>query len=164
MTIFNLVKKMVCFVLFISTSSQLLASECQENVVSIHGDFGVVDFNVEIAITSIQRTQGLMGRKKLDAQSGMLFLYEKPHKVSFWMKNTVIPLDIIFLSMSGEISHIEHNAQPFSMKRISGRSDAIAVLEINGQSANREGIKTGDLVRHPFFLPFDVKWSCKIKD
>ena len=164
MTIFNLVKKMFCFGLFILTSSQLLASECQENVVSIHGDFGVVDFNVEIAITSIQRTQGLMGRKKLDAQSGMLFLYEKPHKISFWMKNTVIPLDIIFLSMSGEISHIEHNAQPFSIKRISGRSDTIAVLEINGQSANREGIKTGDLVRHPFFLPFDVKWSCKIKD
>ena len=164
MTIFNLVKKMICFVLFISTSSQLLASECQENVVSIHGDFGVVDFNVEIAITSIQRKQGLMGRKKLDAQSGMLFLYEKPHKISFWMKNTVIPLDIIFLSMSGEISHIEHNAQPFSMKRISGRSDTIAVLEINGQSANREGIKTGDLVWHPFFLPFDIKSSCKIKD
>lgn len=164
MTIFNLVKKMICFVLFISTSSQLLASACQENVVSIHGDFGVVDFNVEIAITSIQRKQGLMGRKKLDAQSGMLFLYEKPHKISFWMKNTVIPLDIIFLSMSGEISHIEHNAQPFSMKRISGRSDTIAVLEINGQNANREGIKIGDLVRHPFFLPFDIKWSCKIKD
>jgi uncharacterized membrane protein (UPF0127 family) len=164
MTIFNLVKKMFCFGLFILTSSQLLASECQENVVSIHGDFGVVDFNVEIAITSIQRTQGLMGRKKLDAQSGMLFLYEKPHKVSFWMKNTVIPLDIIFLSMSGEISHIEHNAKPFSMKRISGGPDTIAVLEINGQSANREGIKIGDLVRHPFFLPFDVKWSCKIKD
>jgi uncharacterized membrane protein (UPF0127 family) len=164
MTIFNLVKKMFCFGLFILTSSQLLASECQENVVSIHGDFGVVDFNVEIAITSIQRTQGLMGRKKLDAQSGMLFLYERPHKISFWMKNTVIPLDILFLSMSGEISHIEHNAQPFSMKRISGRSDTIAVLEINGQSAIREGIKTGDLVRHPFFLPFDVKWSCKIKD
>ena len=164
MTIFNLVKKMFCFGLFILTSSQLLASECQENVVSIHGDFGVVDFNVEIAITSIQRTQGLMGRKKLDAQSGMLFLYERPHKISFWMKNTVIPLDILFLSMSGEISHIEHNAQPFSMKRISGGSDTIAVLEINGQSANREGIKTGDLVRHPFFLPFDVKWSCKIKD
>ena len=164
MTIFNLVKKMFCFGLFILTSSQLLASECQENVVSIHGDFGVVDFNVEIAITSIQRTQGLMGRKKLDAQSGMLFLYERPHKISFWMKNTVIPLDIIFLSMSGEISHIEHNAKPFSMKRISGGPDTIAVLEINGQSANREGIKTGDLVRHPFFLPFDVKWSCKIKD
>ena len=155
---------MFCFGLFIFTSSQLLASECQEDVVSIHGDFGVVDFNVEIAITSIQRTQGLMGRKKLDARSGMLFLYEKPHKVSFWMKNTVIPLDILFLSMSGEISHIEHNAQPFSMKRISGRSDTIAVLEINGQSAIREGIKTRDLVRHPFFLPFDVKWSCKIKD
>jgi uncharacterized membrane protein (UPF0127 family) len=164
MTIFNLVKKMFCFGLFILTSSQLLASECQENVVSIHGDFGVVDFNVEIAITSIQRTQGLMGRKKLDAQSGMLFLYERPHKISFWMKNTVIPLDIIFLSMSGEISHIEHNAKPFSMKRISGGPDTIAVLEINGQSANREGIKIGDLVRHPFFLPFDVKWSCKIKD
>ena len=164
MAIFNLVKKMFCFVLFISTSSQLLASECQENVVSIYSDFGVVDFNVEIAITSIQRKRGLMGRKKLAAQSGMLFLYEKPHKISFWMKNTVIPLDIIFLSMSGEISHIEHNAQPFSMKRISGRSDTIAVLEINGQSANREGIKTGDLVRHPFFLPFDIKWSCKIKD
>ena len=164
MTNFNLVKKLICSVLYISASSQLLASACEEDVVSIHGDFGVVDFNVEIAITSIQRTQGLMGRKKLDAQSGMLFLYEKPHKVSFWMKNTVIPLDIIFLSMSGEISHIEHNAQPFSMKRISGRSDTIAVLEINGQSAIREGIKTGDLVRHPFFLPFDVKWSCKIKD
>ena len=164
MTIFNLVKRLICFVLFISASSQLLASECQEDVVSIQGDFGVVDFNVEIAITSIKRTQGLMGRKKLDAQSGMLFLYERPHKISFWMKNTLIPLDIIFLSMSGEISHIEHNAKPFSMKRISGGPDTIAVLEINGQSANREGIKIGDLVRHPFFLPFDVKWSCKIKD
>ena len=164
MTIFNLVKKLICFILFISASSQLLASACQEDVVSIQGDFGAVDFNVEIAITSIQRKQGLMGREKLDTQTGMLFLYEKPHKVSFWMKNTVIPLDIIFLSMSGEISHIEHNAKPFSIKRISGGSDTIAVLEINGQSANREGIKTGDLVSHPFFLPFDVKWSCKIKD
>ena len=164
MIIFNLVKKMICFVLFISTSSQVLASVCQEDVVSIHGDFGIVDFYVEIAKTSIQRKQGLMGREKLDTQTGMLFLYEKPHKISFWMKNTVIPLDIIFISVSGEVGHIEHNAQPFSMKRISGGSDTIAVLEINGQSAIREGIKTGDLVRHPFFLPFDVKWSCKIKD
>lgn len=164
MTFFNLLKKIICFIFILSTSCPLLAAVCQENIVSVQGAFGVVDFNVEIAATSIKRKQGLMDRKKLDIQSGMLFLYEKPNKVSFWMKNTIIPLDIIFITKFGEISHIEHNAQPFSLKSISGGPDTIAVLEIKGKIANRAGIKLGDAVKHPFFLPFDAKWPCKVKD
>jgi uncharacterized protein len=165
MQIFTSVLKTWLFVIFfVSISCPLLASMCQNNIISVKGNHGIVDFQVEIAETPFDRKHGLMGRKKLGMQSGMLFLYKKPHKVSFWMKNTIIPLDIIFLANSGQITHIEHNAQPFTLKSISGGIDTIAVLEINGQSAIRKGIKIGDVVRHPFFSRFDNKWPCKVKD
>ena len=144
--------------------SAVKSNACLEDKIYIKAYSGVVVFSLELAKTLSEKQKGLMGREKLNERSGMLFLYDKPHQVAFWMKNTIIPLDIIFISSSGKINHIHHNAKPLSTKSISGGFDILAVLEINGGTAKLEGIKIGDIVKHPFFSQFDPIWPCEFKD
>ena len=144
--------------------SAVKSNACLEDKIYIKAYSGVVVFSLELAKTVSEKQKGLMGREKLNERSGMLFLYGKPHQAAFWMKNTIIPLDIIFISSSGKINHIHHNAKPFSTKSISGGFDILAVLEINGGMATLEGIKIGDIVKHPFFSQFDPIWPCEFKD
>ena len=149
-----------CFCVF----SAVKSNACLEDRIYIKANSGVVVFSLELAKTLSEKQKGLMGREKLNERSGMLFLYDKPHQVAFWMKNTIIPLDIIFISSSGRISYIHHNAKPFSTKSISGGFDVLAVLEINGGMSKLEGIRVGDTVKHPFFSHFDPIWPCDFKD
>ena len=144
--------------------SAVKSNACLEDKIYIKAYSGVVVFSLELAKTLSEKQKGLMGREKLNERSGMLFLYDKPHQVAFWMKNTIIPLDIIFISSSGKINHIHHNAKPFSTRSISGGFDILVVLEINGGMAKLEGIKIGDIVKHPFFSQFDPIWPCEFKD
>ena len=144
--------------------SAVKSNACLEDKIYIKAYSGVVVFSLELAKTLSEKQKGLMGREKLNERSGMLFLYDNPHQVAFWMKNTIIPLDIIFISSSGKINHIHHNAKPFSTRSISGGFDIPAVLEINGGMAKLEGIKIGDTVKHPFFSQFDPIWPCEFKD
>ena len=108
-------------------------------------------FSVEIARTPEQQQLGLMFRRKLAADAGMLFLYERPYRISMWMKNTLIPLDMIFIGVDGRIVDIAQRTVPHSVEPIYAGKPAIAVLEVNGGTAARLGLRIGDRVEHEAF-------------
>lgn len=109
-------------------------------------------FHVEIARTMEQQEKGLMFRMSLPPDGGMLFQFEgEPRPVRFWMKDTFIPLDMIFISRDGIIKSIHANAEPRSWDGISSVFPVNAVLEIAGGRAAELGIHAGDQVVHPFF-------------
>lgn len=110
-----------------------------------------VKFDVELALNDAERSRGLMYREKLGPYEGMLFDFYQDAPVSFWMKNTLIPLDMLFIASDGTIRHIHPNATPLSTESIPSQFPVRAVLEINGGSARLLGIKPGDKVRHPIF-------------
>ncbi|CDK99370.1 conserved exported protein of unknown function [Magnetospirillum gryphiswaldense MSR-1 v2] len=109
------------------------------------------DFTVEVASSADQLAQGLMYRTKLAAAAGMLFDFGAPRSVAMWMKNTLIPLDMLFITDNGRIAGISQRAVPHSTVTISSPGDVKAVLELNGGTASRLGIKVGDRVVHPIF-------------
>ena len=108
-------------------------------------------FTVEIADTSETIQQGLMYRESLEPDAGMLFDFGLTRDASMWMKNTRIPLDMLFILESGEIVAIARNAQPFSLRSISPGVPVRGVLEIPGGRASELGIEPGDTVVHPVF-------------
>jgi uncharacterized membrane protein (UPF0127 family) len=106
---------------------------------------------VEVMRTVEGRERGLMYRRSLPADQGMLFDFGREETVMMWMKNTYIPLDMIFLSRAGVVTHIAENAAPLSEAIISSDGPAYAVLEVNAGYARKIGLKNGDIVRHPMF-------------
>ena len=104
-------------------------------------------FEVEVARTPEEQAKGLMFRKELPADVGMLFPFDPPQVASFWMKNTVIPLDMIFIRPDGTIAHIAANTEPYSLVPVSSGQINSAVLEIAGGRAAELGIKEDDVVR-----------------
>jgi len=110
-----------------------------------------IKFDVELALNDAERSRGLMYRDKMGAYDGMLFDFYQDAPVSFWMKNTLIPLDMLFIAGDGTIKHIHSNATPLSTESIPSQFPVRAVLEINGGTAKLLGIKPGDKVRHPIF-------------
>lgn len=108
-------------------------------------------FTVEIARTPRQQSQGLMFRKRMAADAGMLFLHATPRRASMWMKNTYIPLDMLFVAADGRITKIVERTTPHSLETISSDGPVSAVLELNGGTAARLGIRTGDRLLHPAF-------------
>lgn len=108
-------------------------------------------FSVEVADDDRSRAMGLMFRVKLGADEGMLFDFRPPQRVAMWMKNTFIPLDMLFLADDGRIVHVVARAVPHSLTHVGPSEPVRAVLEINGGTAERLGIATGDRVRHPIF-------------
>ncbi|MFW5835102.1 MAG: DUF192 domain-containing protein [Pseudomonadota bacterium] len=106
-------------------------------------------FRVEVARTPEETAQGLMFREQMDLDAGMLFLFEPPRRVSFWMKNTLIPLDMIFADTGGRIVGIEADAEPGSLEPRGPDAVVRAVLEINGGLAEQLGIRVGDEIRTP---------------
>jgi uncharacterized membrane protein (UPF0127 family) len=110
-----------------------------------------IRFDVELALNDIERARGLMFRDKLGPYEGMLFDFYQEAPVSFWMKNTLIPLDMLFIAGDGTIKHIHANATPLSTDSIPSEFPVRAVLEINGGSARLLGIKPGDKVKHSIF-------------
>lgn len=133
---------------------------CSANRVDLRGAFGTAGFSVELAATPSARAQGLMNRDSLPSSAGMLFVYDAPQRATFWMKNTRIPLDMIFLDATGRVLGVHANARPMDTNIIDGGLDVLAVLEINGGLAARLGITTGDMVRHPAFAPATAAWPC----
>ena len=110
-----------------------------------------IKFDVELALNEAERARGLMYREKLGPYDGMLFDFYQDAPVSFWMKNTLIPLDMVFIAGDGTIKHVHANATPLSTDAIPSQFPVRAVLEINGGSARLLGIKAGDKVKHPIF-------------
>jgi uncharacterized membrane protein (UPF0127 family) len=109
---------------------------------------GVHRFTVEVAATPEEQETGLMFRKSLAPDRGMIFPYDPPQDVSFWMKNTLIPLDIVFIRADGTIARID-NAQPMDITPLPAGEPVAVVLEIAGGRAKQLGIKEGDRVSWP---------------
>jgi uncharacterized membrane protein (UPF0127 family) len=103
-------------------------------------------FDVEIAATPEAQEKGLMFRKDLAPDKGMLFPMDPPRLASFWMKNTIIPLDMIFVRTDGSIAFIGANIAPYSREPVSAGIPVAAVLELSGGRAAALGIKEGDRV------------------
>jgi uncharacterized protein len=108
-------------------------------------------FTIELALTDAQMEQGLMFRTSMPADHGMLFDFKAPTKVMMWMKNTIIPLDMLFLDNRGRVIDIHEHALPYSTDVIAAKAPARYVIELNGGTAARLGIKPGDQVTSPYF-------------
>ena len=112
---------------------------------------GPVALEIELAETPDQQSKGLMFRKSLGERAGMLFSYAPAKEITMWMRNTYIPLDMLFVRADGVIHRIEVMTQPFSEDIIPSQGEVTAVLELNGGAAARLGIKPGDRVQHASF-------------
>lgn len=108
-------------------------------------------FTVELASTPAQMEQGLMFRRSLAPDAGMLFDFKTPVMASMWMKNTFIPLDMLFIDAQGRIVNLHERTVPGSLEPVSAAAPARAVLELNGGTAARLGIRPGDRVLFPIF-------------
>jgi uncharacterized membrane protein (UPF0127 family) len=108
-------------------------------------------FKVEVARTPQDREQGLMYRQSIPGDQGMLFDFARVEPISMWMRNTYIPLDMLFIRRDGSIARVAENAEPLSLRSIPSGEPVLAVLELNGGTARRLGIKAGDRVEHPLF-------------
>jgi uncharacterized membrane protein (UPF0127 family) len=122
----------------------------------LHGDT-VIKMTVELADDPVERAQGLMFRTEMAESHGMLFDFESKRIVRMWMKNTLIPLDMIFLDEDGKVVSIARNARPRSLRTISSGVPVVSVLEINGGLARKWNLKRGDKVVHSLFGTPDIE-------
>ena len=113
---------------------------------------GEHQFMVDVATTVAQRQLGLMYRKKMALNGGMMFDFGKEKLISMWMKNTLIPLDMLFVDKTGNILQIERATTPFSLDTISSRRPALSVIELNAGVTEELRITEGDQVIHDIFF------------
>ena len=137
----------------IAAVSLPLAAFSDESTLTIHSKNGDHTFNIELVDTPQSRAQGLMNRKELAPDAGMLFDFFADREVSFWMRNTLIPLDMLFITSTGEISNIHANAVPHDETGIPSDGPVQFVLEIPGGRSAELGIKAGDTVTHDRIKP-----------
>ena len=126
-----------------------LALASGSSTLTIDTAAGERQFTVELARTPSEMELGLMFRQSMPADAGMLFIYPSERQVEFWMKNTFIPLDMLFISTDGHVRHITERAIPLDETPIPSVEAVRAVLEVNGGTVSRLGIKEGDVVRLP---------------
>ena len=135
------------FALGILAQASGFAADTGTLVLKTHS--GDHSFNIEVATTDRERALGLMFRRSLPENAGMLFLYDQAQPAAMWMKNTLIPLDMVFISADGKVHRIEQNAEPFSTSLIPSEGPVVGVLELNGGEAAKIGLKRGDKVLYP---------------
>lgn len=151
----------LCAALMVGAVATPVFAACQEDRVELRGDWGSARFRVAVADSPAERAQGLMHVEEMARMVGMLFVYERPQSVSFWMENTLIPLDMIFVGPDGVVRHVHANAIPLDRTAIPGGADDIQyVLEINGGLAAEFGIAPGTELRHPAITPDEAAWPC----
>ncbi len=121
-----------------------------ETLTIITADGASHKFKVEQALSPQEQAKGLMFRTSMPDDAGMLFVFKSVEERSFWMRNTLIPLDILFLNSNGTIHHIHENAKPADETPIPSKGKVQSVLELNGGTAKKLGISKGDKVRHIF--------------
>ncbi|MEQ8736661.1 MAG: DUF192 domain-containing protein [Rhodospirillaceae bacterium] len=139
---------------FDATKAQSLS--LSQGSIVVQGENGspkIYDFQFEVADTHSTRATGLMHRAELPQNRGMLFDFETDRMVSMWMRNTFIPLDMLFLSNTGEVMTIAENTVPHSEKPISSRVPVRSVLELAAGTVARLGVEVGDKVQHGMFQP-----------
>jgi hypothetical protein len=107
--------------------------------------------SVEIAESPAEKAKGLMFRRTLGEMEGMLFLYAEPQEVSMWMRNTYVPLDMVFVAADGTVTRIAERTTPFSEEQIASDGAVLAVLEIRAGLAEKLGLKPGDRLLYSAF-------------
>jgi uncharacterized membrane protein (UPF0127 family) len=146
---------------FLAASPLVAFADCAPGQVDIQlTNGGTARFSIEVVDTPQTRAKGLMFRESMPKSSGMLFVYEQPQRAVFWMKNTLIPLDMIFADATGVVRHVHANAIPHDETGIDGGPDVLAILEINGGLAKRLGITPGAVIRHPNLEQSTAAWAC----
>lgn len=125
--------------------------QAAENRIVIEAQDRPVAFDVELAATPAEREQGLMYRSELAKDAGMLFRFDRSRVITMWMKNTFIPLDMIFIDEAGKIVSIHEGAKPHSLKVISSKVPARYVLEVLAGQSGAAGLRVGQQARHPWF-------------
>ena len=118
---------------------------------SIVSEGGTHEFMVERAVSLDQQARGMMFRETMGADTGMIFEFDEPKVATIWMKETSIPLDILFVRSNGRILKIEHMAQPYKLRSASSEAVVASVVELQGGRSRDLGIMPGDLVKHEFF-------------
>jgi uncharacterized membrane protein (UPF0127 family) len=136
------------FVLLVLQAPLAVADQKTLEIVSKNG---IHVFTVELAVTDADRQRGLMFRKELPEGHGMLFDFHRDQELGFWMKNTYIPLDMIFITGDGRIHRIAENTEPLSERVVPSNGPVRAVFEVNAGTARKLGIAPGDRVAHPIF-------------
>jgi hypothetical protein len=136
-------------------------AECQDNRVTLRGDGGQAGFAVEIADTDETRALGLMHRESMPRFSGMLFVFDRPQRAVFWMENTLIPLDMLFIDAEGVVRTVHSMARPLDRTPIDGGPGILYVLEINGGMAEMLGLVPGTQLRHPRIDQSGAAWPCE---
>jgi uncharacterized protein len=133
----------------ILSSTAVADAACSPDRIEVVTESSRLNFAVEVADDPLEQQIGLMNRPHLASAAGMLFVFDAPKRAQFWMKNTLIPLDMVFADPSGSITHIHENAIPNDLTTIDGGENVQFVLEINGGLARRMGIGLGDQLAHP---------------
>ncbi len=135
--------------------------QCREDRLDIRQDGLHASFDVEIADDAAERARGLMFVEEMGQLEGMLFVYEdEPRQRSFWMRNTLIPLDMLFIDTAGVVRDIHVGAVPLDETPIlSATDDIFAVLEVNGELTTMLGLTEGAEIRHPAFGS-EAAWPC----
>jgi len=118
---------------------------------SIETAGGRHDFDTELALAPAQQSQGLMFRRQMAADAAMLFFHRRETVATMWMRNTFLPLDMLFVATDGRIIHIVERTVPQSLATISAGRPVRAVLEVNAGTVRRLAIRTGDRLIHPLF-------------
>ena len=136
-------------------------ADCSPGTLELRSGTGsVMRFTVEIADSGAERAQGLMNRPALATSAGMLFVYDAPQHARFWMRNTLVPLDMIFADATGLVTRVHSDAVPLDDTSIDGGEGVVLVLEINGGLAKRLGIGPGAALRHPAITQSAAVWPC----
>lgn len=146
--------------LFLLCVAGTASAECAEDRLDLRGDWGKARFTVEVADDAAERSRGLMFVEEMAQSEGMLFVYPEPERPFFWMKNTLIPLDMIFADADGVVTRIHENAIPGDLTGIDGGEGVQFVLEINGGLSRRLGIEEGSEIRHPS-IGQHAAWPCE---
>jgi uncharacterized membrane protein (UPF0127 family) len=134
-----------------SAPSQAATAPLPQSSLVIETASGPKTFAVEVAENDETRERGMMFRTAIAPDRGMLFYFQTPQVVSFWMKNTLIPLDMIFIRKDGVIANIRADAKPGDLTPLWSDGPILGVLEVAGGLSAKLGLKAGDKVRHPYF-------------
>ena len=148
------------FAALVACGAGAAQAACSPGTLELRGPSGNQRFTVEVVDTPAEQAQGLMFREKLAASAGMLFVFPEPKHAQFWMKNTLIPLDMIFVDKAGVVTRVHPDAVPQDLTAIDGGPDVAFVLEINGGLAKRMGITPGHEMRHPAIEQSVAVWAC----
>lgn len=138
--------RLIIIIVFASSTSfadQMVFAKKKLQILTANGK---QEFTVFVANTEAKREHGLMERKNMPKNNGMLFLFDKEAKVKMWMKNTYIPLDMVFIKSDGTISEIITDTKPLSLETIVSTEKIIAVLELNAGMCKKFGIKKSDKI------------------